>query len=236
MQRLRDREALQNVVVVDEFIRDMAIGKSSCAQVARFCKLLQESGRADAGISVIASFSGQNPARDLMRKLNDAYDCGLEPCEMRIRMLSAEGVPTYEDMHGLLPFEIVKELGLAGPSRFKTCLLGSGGWDGVKHYWDELGKGVRHHVNLDPSWASKRSRTLPMYYHFDGIEVTKGKSKISVSFCCPLNDTTNTTIFNFQFCFWTATEFVMRHTKIWFHYLLGAMKSASLACCHIRTA
>jgi hypothetical protein len=137
-----------------EFVESVGTGKSHPKQVVAVARALQHKLPDDPVVRTFASLGG--PAlsiveRDFHRRVHSLYGSCMSPFYIPLTIQTSDGVQTVNFLT-LAPYEVLAGLHQSGrPSA--TAMFGSHSVDSVSEYWDLLGRGVQHHINLDPAYA-----------------------------------------------------------------------------------
>ena len=93
---------------------------------------------------------------------------------------------TKHTVHALPPSKIFAALS-QNAAQFKKTMLGGEDPHIVAKYWQHVAAGgSTHRLATDPGLDQLAARTVPIYWHVDGVEIYNGTSYTVYSWCSPL--------------------------------------------------
>ena len=151
---------------------DLTSGKTQAGPLVELCRVLQATGRGGGGVDLIANIGGRDRKhanKDIVKLCQGLYGSTLSPVWVPLRMREVDGSVRERACRVVLPFDVFGSMHKLSPLQFKRSMLPER--DAPERYWSALAEGVDHHVNTDPAWSSKRARTVPLFYHSDGVQI-----------------------------------------------------------------
>lgn len=115
--------------------------------------------------------------RDFHRWMDSARSLGVQPYNLKL-ILFNKGLHASEQLVPVLPIhELMDAVWNQGPRQWKASFLHGGGSEQAQRFWDKTShmKWSQAHAGVQALKSMGRlSRTLPLFFHQDGVEVFRG--------------------------------------------------------------